>query len=136
MYRRSFIGTGVCGALSTFSTMMVELLRMIDGAHWGLAAGYTAASLAAAFAAVFAATQARAAGEDRGVSVLLWLGVAALGGLASIARFLIDGVVSSSTRGRFPLGTLAVNLSGTVVLGVLVGRRAARRRATCSRARP
>jgi len=56
-YRRSFIGTGVCGALSTFSTMMVELLRMIDGAHWGLAAGYAVASLAGAFAAVFAASK-------------------------------------------------------------------------------
>lgn len=51
----------------------------------------------------------------------LWAGVGALGGLASIARFLLDGLVSTSAGGGFPLGTLAVNLSGTVVLGVLVG---------------
>jgi fluoride exporter len=56
-YRRSFLGTGVCGALSTFSTMMLELLRMIDGAHWGLALGYAAASLACGFAAVFLASK-------------------------------------------------------------------------------
>jgi CrcB protein len=56
-YRRSFIGTGVCGALSTFSTMMLELLRMIDGAHWVLAGGYCAASLGGGFAAVFLATK-------------------------------------------------------------------------------
>jgi CrcB protein len=49
---RAFLGTGFCGALSTFSTMMVELLRMIDGAHWALALGYTAASLACGLGAV------------------------------------------------------------------------------------
>lgn len=53
--------------------------------------------------------------------LLLWVGVGALGGLAAIARFLLDGLVSGATTGGFPLGTLAVNLSGTVVLGILVG---------------
>ena len=55
-YRRPFLGTGICGALTTFSTMQVELLRMLDGDHVGLAAGYAAASIAAGFAAVAAAT--------------------------------------------------------------------------------
>jgi CrcB protein len=54
-------------------------------------------------------------------SVALWLGVGALGGVASLARFLLDGVLSAAGWGRFPIGTLAVNLSGTVVLGLLVG---------------
>jgi fluoride exporter len=48
----AFLGTVLCGALSTFSTMMVELLRMIDGAHWALALGYTAASVACGLTAV------------------------------------------------------------------------------------
>ena len=51
----------------------------------------------------------------------LWLAVGVLGGLASLARFLLDGLVSAAEPGRLPLGTLAVNLSGTVVLGLLVG---------------
>jgi fluoride exporter len=46
------------------------------------------------------------------------LGVALLGGLGAVARFLLDGAVSVSS---FPLGTLAVNLSGAFLLGVLVG---------------
>jgi len=53
MFRRSFLGTGICGALSTFSTMMVELLRMLDGGHWTLALGYATASIVGGFAAVF-----------------------------------------------------------------------------------
>jgi fluoride exporter len=56
-YRRSFLGTGICGALSTFSTMMVELLKMIDAGDWQLATGYALASLAGGFAAVFLATK-------------------------------------------------------------------------------
>jgi CrcB protein len=50
--RRPFLIAGVCGALTTFSTMMVELLRMIDGRHWTLAAAYTAASVLGGLAAV------------------------------------------------------------------------------------
>jgi CrcB protein len=44
-YTRALLGTGLCGALSTFSTMMLELLRMIDAADWALLAGYTVASV-------------------------------------------------------------------------------------------
>jgi CrcB protein len=57
-YRRSFLGTGLCGALSTFSTMMVELLAMLDRDDWLLAAGYTAASITGGLVLVFAATKA------------------------------------------------------------------------------
>ena len=55
-YRRPLLGTGVCGALTTFSTVQVELLRMLDRGDLGLAFGYAAASVVAGFAAMVAAT--------------------------------------------------------------------------------
>ena len=55
-YRRPLLGTGLCGALTTFSTMQVELLYMLDEARFALAAIYTGASVAAGFLAVMVAT--------------------------------------------------------------------------------
>jgi len=55
-YRRPLLGTGFCGALTTFSTMQVELLNMLDAGHAGLALGYAAASIVAGFAAIMLVT--------------------------------------------------------------------------------
>jgi CrcB protein len=55
-YRRPLLGTGVCGGLSTFSTMEVEILKMLSAHAYGLAAGYAAASVGAGYAALHLAT--------------------------------------------------------------------------------
>lgn len=52
-YKRPLLGTGFCGALTTFSTVQVELLRMLDRGSVGLALGYAAASVLCGFVAVW-----------------------------------------------------------------------------------
>jgi CrcB protein len=55
-YRRPLLGTGICGGLSTFSTMQVEILEMLSAHAWALAAGYATASIVAGYAAIQLAT--------------------------------------------------------------------------------
>ena len=51
----------------------------------------------------------------------LWIGVGVVGGAGALARFLLDALLSRRTAGRFPSGTLAVNLSGALLVGLLAG---------------
>jgi CrcB protein len=51
-YKRPFLGTGLCGALTTFSTVQLELFKMVQAHEWALAIGYAAGTLVASFAAV------------------------------------------------------------------------------------
>jgi CrcB protein len=48
--------------------------------------------------------------------MIVWIGVALLGGFGACARFLVDRAVAVRA---FPLGTLVVNLSGAFLLGLL-----------------
>lgn len=55
------------------------------------------------------------------MSLLALAGVGVLGGLGAAARFLVDGAVASRVATGFPAGTLVVNLSGALAVGVLLG---------------
>ena|SRR5579875_359634 len=57
-YRRPLVGTGFCGAYTTFSTMQVEILRMLDRGRLELAVVYSAASVGAGYAAIWITTAA------------------------------------------------------------------------------
>lgn len=52
----------------------------------------------------------------------MWLGIALLGAAGALARVLLDARVRALTgHPELPLGTLAVNVSGSLALGVLTG---------------
>ena len=55
------------------------------------------------------------------MSLPVLMAVGVLGGFGALARFLLDGAVARRAGSGLPVGTLAVNLSGAFVLGVVVG---------------
>lgn len=55
-YRRPFLGTGICGALTTFSAMQIEILEMFDAGRVALGVAYAALSVTAGFIGVAVAT--------------------------------------------------------------------------------
>jgi CrcB protein len=52
---------------------------------------------------------------------MLVAGIAVAGALGAPVRYLVDGLVQGRRAGVFPLGTFAVNVTGSFVLGVLSG---------------
>jgi CrcB protein len=50
-----------------------------------------------------------------------WIGVALLGGCGALARFGLTLLVADRFHPHLPVGTLAVNVSGSFLLGVLAG---------------
>jgi CrcB protein len=51
-YRRPLLGTGLCGALTTFSTLQVELLRLIDHHAYATAVAYASVSIVVGYLAL------------------------------------------------------------------------------------
>ena len=56
------------------------------------------------------------------IDTLVWVGVAALGAIGSLARFHLGSMVTARWPSDFPFGTFVVNLTGGFVLGVLTAR--------------
>jgi CrcB protein len=55
-YQRPFLGTGICGGLSTFSTMQIEVIRLFQSGAWVTGVSYVVASIVAGYAALHLAT--------------------------------------------------------------------------------
>lgn len=55
-YRRPLVGTGLCGALTTFSAMQIEIVYMLEGGHAGLAMAYAGSSVVLGFLAILVTT--------------------------------------------------------------------------------
>lgn len=55
------------------------------------------------------------------ICVLTWIGVGAMGAAGAYARFSVAAAATARRPGAFPWGTFVVNLTGSFVLGVLMG---------------
>jgi len=55
-YPRPFLGTGLCGALTTFSTLQIEVIKLSRNGHALLAVSYLVASVIAGLVVVQVAT--------------------------------------------------------------------------------
>jgi fluoride exporter len=53
------------------------------------------------------------------VYYIVWVGLA--GSLGAAARFVADGAIRGRFASRIPMGTVCINLSGSLLLGVLTG---------------
>jgi CrcB protein len=53
--------------------------------------------------------------------MFLWVGVLVAGGIGSVLRFMVDGAVARRAARSFPFGTLTVNISGAMLLGLVGG---------------
>lgn len=53
--------------------------------------------------------------------MIILLLVSLAGGLGAATRFILDTLIRRRTAGRFPLGTMIINISGSFLLGLVTG---------------
>ncbi len=52
---------------------------------------------------------------------LLFALIALAGGLGAVLRLLLDGIIRAHVSGNLPWGTIIINLSGSLLVGLLTG---------------
>jgi fluoride exporter len=55
------------------------------------------------------------------MSPATWAAFVAAGAIGAPVRYLVDGAIAERVPGAFPWGTFAVNVTGSLLLGLLTG---------------
>lgn len=55
------------------------------------------------------------------MTVLLFVLIAIAGGLGAACRLLVDGLIRRRWSGAYPLGTTVINVSGSLLIGLVTG---------------
>lgn len=55
------------------------------------------------------------------MTALVFIALALAGGIGASARMLLDGLIRSRVSGPAPWGTIAINVGGSLALGLLTG---------------
>ncbi|KQO60013.1 fluoride efflux transporter FluC [Curtobacterium sp. Leaf261] len=55
------------------------------------------------------------------MSVVALLAVAGAGGVGAALRFFLDGAINRGREFRIPVGTMTINVTGSLLLGLLTG---------------
>ena len=51
----------------------------------------------------------------------IWVGLFVAGSVGAPSRYLLDGFVQDHTAGAFPWGTFVINMTGSLLLGLITG---------------
>ena len=119
------LGPGVLGGFTTLSAVSEQTRALLSDDRVALAATYSLATLLGCLGAVALADRLTRAGRPprgrprggRPVTALSVVTVALAAGLASVLRFL----AAHHLDRRVPWGTIAVNVVGSFVIGVVAG---------------
>lgn len=55
------------------------------------------------------------------MSVVLFVGIALAGGVGAASRLTLDGLIRARTNGTVPWGTVTINVTGSLLLGLVAG---------------
>ena len=58
------------------------------------------------------------------MTLALWIGIGLAGGVGAVARMLATTSIDAAVGRRLPVGTVAINVGGAFVLGLLAGAQA------------